>query len=204
MPEQPASFELPRLQEKPRDKRLANLRFGPGIGRRKGSTDKITRDLKEGIIEGAVQAGFDGEGLGGLVGYCKWLAMFHPKAYAHLLVKLLPYNLHATASGQSISTMNIVSVESGKFLSRDEIARLESGEFLSRDETDRPQQQPLTLNHLPTTEEPSPVEAPIAQSELSVPVQEIERSPEEEQQLINKLTAEIHELAQKAGISLVV
>ena len=94
----PASLVLPRLQApRPRDKRLDNLQRN---GRPKGAQDKITKDLKLGLIEGAVQAGFDGEGTGGLIGYCKWMAMFHPKAYATLLVKLLPYNIHANTESQ--------------------------------------------------------------------------------------------------------
>ena len=100
----PATLELPRLVDRPRDKRLDNLRHGPGIGRPAGVQDKITRDLKQGLLEGAIAHGYDGEGEDGLVGYCHHLAERHPKMYCHLLAKLLPYNLNANVDGTAPGT----------------------------------------------------------------------------------------------------
>ena len=90
--ELPADFDVPCINDKSRDRRLANLRNGPGIGREKGKQNKICRDLKEGLLEGAILHGYDGAGEDGLIGYCHHLAERHPKAYAMLLARLLPYN----------------------------------------------------------------------------------------------------------------
>jgi hypothetical protein len=169
----PASLVLPRLQApRPRDKRLDNLQRN---GRPKGAQDKITKDLKLGLIEGAVQAGFDGEGTGGLIGYCKWMAMFHPKAYATLLVKLLPYNIHAnTESSPTITSVNILSVPSGCHLTQEQMECARQG-------------QPFAIDHEPTPDEP-----------------EVQTSEEEELRVIANLKSEINELAQKLGVSVVV
>ena len=56
--ELPADFHVPCINDRSRDKRLANLRLG--TGRVKGKQNKICRDLKEGLIEGAIQHGYDG------------------------------------------------------------------------------------------------------------------------------------------------
>ena len=51
----PEAFVLPRLCEpRPRDKRWDNLRHD---GRVKGLQNKITKDLKEGLLEGAILHG---------------------------------------------------------------------------------------------------------------------------------------------------
>jgi hypothetical protein len=125
----PATLELPRLTEpKPRDKRLDNLRFGPGIGRPKGTLDKIGRDLKNGIIEAAVVHGANGSGAGGLGGYLLMCATLYPKAYMQLLGKLLPMNLTANTTSQAISTVKIISVEAGAQYSSEQLRALERGE----------------------------------------------------------------------------
>lgn len=107
--ELPATLELPRIVDRPRPKRLDNLGRSPG-GSRKGLQNKITRDLKEGLIEGAVQHGYDGNGAAGLTGYCRHIAERHPKLYCHLLAKLLPYNLNANVATATIGEVRIISV----------------------------------------------------------------------------------------------
>ena len=61
-----------------------------GMGRRKGSRNKVTGLLKTAILEAAANAGSDGKGEGGLVGYCRFLARNEPRAFALLLGKVLP------------------------------------------------------------------------------------------------------------------
>jgi hypothetical protein len=41
------------------------------IRRQKGTPNKITRDIKNGIVEAAVKLGSDGKGKDGLVGYLR-------------------------------------------------------------------------------------------------------------------------------------
>jgi hypothetical protein len=53
-----------------------------GKGRPKGSPNKISRVLREAILQAAEQHGNDGDGKDGLTGYCQFLAKDEPKAFA--------------------------------------------------------------------------------------------------------------------------
>ena len=72
-------------------------RFKPGhkinAGRSMGKQNKLTRDLKEGIIDAAVASGYDGKGKDGLAGYLKMLADKYPKQYTSLLGRMLPLQI---------------------------------------------------------------------------------------------------------------
>ena len=87
----------------------ANLPTGTGIGRPKGLQDKICRDLKQGLLQGATLHGYDGQGQDGLIGYCHHIAARHPKIFCHLLEKLLPYCANATLDG-TVPSRGIVAV----------------------------------------------------------------------------------------------
>lgn len=72
--------------------------FKPGnnanpAGRPVGSVQKITSDLKRGIIQAAINRGRDGRGTGGLVGFLEWLARVEPKSFASLLGRVVPLHL---------------------------------------------------------------------------------------------------------------
>jgi hypothetical protein len=122
--------ELPAdLELKPIAKRVYGKPFGPDNPPpgRKGAVAKITRDLKEGIIDAAVIVGSDGKGTGGLTGFLVDLAMHHKKAYASLLVKLLPMQVHGEGIARAtISAVNILSIPTGTYLTKEAIARMES------------------------------------------------------------------------------
>jgi hypothetical protein len=123
----PEDLKLPQLREpKPRDKRLDNLRVG--IGRIPGTQNKICRDLKEGLLEGAIRHGYDGNGLDGLVGYCHHLAERYPKTYGYLLGKLLPYNFNANVASAAINEVRIISIPSGQHYSSADLRRIEQGQ----------------------------------------------------------------------------
>ena len=62
----------------------------PGPGRPKGLQNKITRELKEAILQAAEQTGKDGQGAEGLVGYLRRVAEEDVKAFSGLLGKVLP------------------------------------------------------------------------------------------------------------------
>lgn len=114
-------------------------------GKPKGAVAKITRDLKEGIIDAAVIVGSDGNGTGGLTGFLVDLAMHHKRAYASLLVKILPLQVSGSGvSGGHIGTVNVVSIPSGTYLSHDEIERLRDGQLPA-------------IEHLPQPIVPEPV-----------------------------------------------
>ena len=66
-------IELPVINPRKPGKRL----FGPdnpppGKGRPRGSVNKANKDLKNGLLTAAINLGRDGNGEGGLVGYCEF------------------------------------------------------------------------------------------------------------------------------------
>lgn len=67
-----------------------------GKGRPKGARNKTTLFLKDAIIRAAELSGEDKTGQDGLIGYCRMLAENEPKAFAALLGKVLPIQVHAT------------------------------------------------------------------------------------------------------------
>lgn len=102
-----------------------------------GTVNRITSDLKLGIIDAAAAYGSDGRGAGGLTGYLFFLAGKHPKAFSSLLGKMLPLqvNSHSTSL---VGQVNIVSVPAGQHFNSDEIGRLAQ-----------------TIEHQPASHEPA-------------------------------------------------
>ena len=92
----PEGLELPKLREKRQvsEKSLANLTYREG--RVPGSINKISKDLKSGILNGAIAYGADGQGTGGLDGYLYMCAGRYPKSYMELLGKLMPLQVSPT------------------------------------------------------------------------------------------------------------
>lgn len=163
--------ELPVLQKRVLPPAMKPFRYGPnnqppGRGRKRGAINKITTDLKHGILKGAANCGYDGEGLGGVEGFLAMCAQRYPKHYLALLGKMLPMNLNANAPSAAIQTVQIVSVPSGVFLNREQMALAEQG-------------KPFTIDY----DEPAPREelAEPAPPEVPAPVQEDEEptTPEE-------------------------
>ena len=99
---------------------LANLKPRPRL---KGCRDRFSRDLKIAIIDAASAYGSDGNSAGGLTGYLFHLASRHPKAFAHLLGKMLPYQLNGTMQSV-IEQVNIVSIPSDRYLRSEDLRRM--------------------------------------------------------------------------------
>jgi hypothetical protein len=59
-------------------------------GRKKGTPNKLTRAIKDAIIEAAELHGKDGKGKDGTVGYMLKLASEDPRTFAGLLGKAMP------------------------------------------------------------------------------------------------------------------
>ena len=118
----PSDLHLPVLQTELRKTRprtnIDNLQ-----PRFPGQLNKISRDLKLGIIEGAASHGYDGCGEGGLHGYLAMCAARYPKHYLALLAKLLPLNIGADVTARHISTVNIVAIPHDSYLAPEDIAR---------------------------------------------------------------------------------
>jgi hypothetical protein len=120
----PADLELSVLQP-PKPRQYGPDNPPPGLGRPKGSINKITADLKAGIMDGAAAYGFDGAGLGGVEGYLAMCAAKYPKHYMVLLGKLLPLQVNndVAFTGPAV-VVNIVGIPRGRKLSPEEAARL--------------------------------------------------------------------------------
>jgi hypothetical protein len=160
----PEGLELPKLRS---EKSLANLKLG---GRLPGSINRISKDLKSGILNGAIAHGYDGEGAGGLDGYLQMCATKYPKHYMHLLGKLLPLQVGDGLTGQRIGTINIVSVPEGRYLSEEDIAKTRAPSFIEHDS--QPQYlEPEHFQSVPIESEPEPVDcAPEPQAPRYVPL----------------------------------
>lgn len=118
-------FELPRLRpEPPAPRPKRTLPAGMTPGGNPGAVNRITRDLKAGILNGAIAHGADGEGLGGLDGYLQMCAARFPKHYMHLLGKLLPLTLDADVNKTVVGVVNVVSIRSDNYMTREAIAKL--------------------------------------------------------------------------------
>jgi hypothetical protein len=96
----------------------------PATTRQPGVHNRLTRDLKRGIIDAAERYGSDGKGKDGLTGYLFHLAGKHPKAFAGLLGKILPMQVSGANVGQFIAQVNIISVPADNFLSAEDVTRL--------------------------------------------------------------------------------
>ena len=118
----------PKPEARPRSATGQFLKGQPspeGVRRKAGSLNKITSDIKQGVIAGLARHGSNGRGEGGFAGFCFFLAKKHPKAAARIVEKLLPLQLNASGAGlvNSIGVVNIVSVPSDRYLGPEDLAR---------------------------------------------------------------------------------
>jgi hypothetical protein len=90
-------------QEQPAKRRPGGTPFQPGVsgnpaGKKKGTPNKLTRDLKQAILGALEAAG----GKGGSIGYLRLLAINNSSAFASLLGKCLPHTLSADESNGGV------------------------------------------------------------------------------------------------------
>ena len=149
----PDDFEVAPIVKRP-GKHL----FGPGhMGPRKqkGQVAKITRDIKNGIVTAAENLGrVDLGGDGGLVGYLEYVGLYHPKAFCHLLGKLMPLQVNSDSTSRGTLAVNIVSVPSGRHFTHEEVDALDRGEPVNLDPCPGP--APLIEHQSEPALEPAP------------------------------------------------
>ena len=117
MPALPDGFELPALRPR-------KFVAGKSPGRPRGAVGRVTRDLKNGCLEAATNLGRDGAGTGGLIGYLEFLGIQHPRAFAGLLSKLLPLQVHADVNNAVVGEVRVISVPADCYLSAEQIAKM--------------------------------------------------------------------------------
>lgn len=115
----PEKFELPAIHSRPK-RHLPP----PGKGRLKGSVNRVSKDLKQGLIDAAASLGEDGNGTNGLPGYLRYVGRNHPKAFCHLLGKMIPLQVAADINQTTIGEIRIVSIPAGSYLSQEGADRL--------------------------------------------------------------------------------
>ncbi|MCA1379835.1 MULTISPECIES: hypothetical protein [Bradyrhizobium] len=106
----PADFSVTPIAEPRRHGR------GNPPTKTKGAVAKITRDLKNGILDGAISCGSDGKGAGGLKGYLAMCARKHPKSYLNLLGKLVPHVIEGSIGPALVAQINIQAIPSGQYV----------------------------------------------------------------------------------------
>jgi hypothetical protein len=132
-------------------------------GRQKGTKNRTTLDIRQALIEGPARVGSDGEGTGGLLGYCQKAALELAKkgdraGYLSTLSKLVPPGTaDDTAGAGYIGVVNVISVPRGcQYDSK-------SGKIIHADGTvtDPPPFEPFSptpsVDEQPAPSEPAPV-----------------------------------------------
>jgi hypothetical protein len=75
-------------------------------GRPKGSTNRLSRDLREDISEAMERVGSDGKGKDGRLGYLMWLSRAEPKSYTILIRGTMPAEIRATMTLKPLLTLD--------------------------------------------------------------------------------------------------
>ncbi len=68
---------------------------------------------------------------------CEYVGRHHPKAFCHLLAKMLPLQISADVTNAVIATVNIVSVPSDSYLSAADVNRLRAPALVEHEPADR-------------------------------------------------------------------
>ncbi len=154
-------------------KRNANGTFQKGqpppveAHRKNGVRNKITRDIRQGCIDGFARHGSNGRGEGGFAGYIFFLAKRHPKAACRVIEKLLPLQVNGSGLGNAvIGTINVQSIPSGSFLSSEDIRKIQQPQLLEHEPIDR-EAAPEFVEDAESDEVPEVVE-PIEVEDTSV------------------------------------
>jgi hypothetical protein len=115
--------------DKPSDPdRAKNGRFQKGHkkrgGRKAGTRNVMTPAFKDAIIQAAEEHGRDGNGLGGFVGYLRFLAVDYPRAFAGLLAKQLRAEARAQGKRRPLSDFQSDNRPPGGGESTEELAMI--------------------------------------------------------------------------------
>jgi hypothetical protein len=116
-----------------------------------GVANKLTRDIKQGMMQSAIEHGRNGRGLDGLPGFCAWLLANDLKSWCSIFARMVPLDLHAEVSHHNFQ-VNVVSIPRGRFFTKDEARKVLAGELDLIDVTPAPIADDVT----PMTASPPP------------------------------------------------
>ena len=92
------------------------------IPTRKGVVNRITRDIKAGMINSAIEHGRDGKGTDGLKGFCAFLLENDLRAYAMIFGRMLPLQVNGDITVSPVSLV-LSQVPHDRYLSAEEVKR---------------------------------------------------------------------------------
>jgi hypothetical protein len=117
-----------------------NGRFARGRaktgGRRKGTPNKATADIKQCFIEAAQRIGSDGRGKGGVRGFIEKTGRANPEALMLALSRFVPPPPKQEDAAPSISVVNIVPAPSGHYITAEQMNALLSPETIDVEPTE--------------------------------------------------------------------
>jgi hypothetical protein len=94
-------------------------------GRKRGTPNaRAASQLQARLYEAADRVGFDGNGKDGLIGYFRWLAIYHAPAFSRMLACILPLE-HRMVEPDPLRTMEEIHREVRAFVERERADFLE-------------------------------------------------------------------------------
>jgi hypothetical protein len=109
----PMQVHQPKLEHRSPGFQKGHPRYG---GRRKGSKDRFSIDLREAIVAGITATGFIEKdeqgnpvptGKRGCQGFVEWLALHEPKTAAALFARVLPYYIESSETPEVASEAEV-------------------------------------------------------------------------------------------------
>jgi hypothetical protein len=86
----------------------------------KGAGCKITRDLKQGIVDAAIKHGRDGKGSGGLQGFFRYMIKNDLRAFASLMGRVIPLQISGNING-TVGSVIVTPVPAGHYLTEEQV-----------------------------------------------------------------------------------
>ncbi|MBR0847189.1 hypothetical protein JQ543_05460 [Bradyrhizobium diazoefficiens] len=122
------------MSQEPPVKRQSQGLFAVGHrkvgGRRKGTPNKATADIKACFIEAARNIGSDGKGKGGVRGFIEKTGRANPEALMLALSRFVPPPLKQDADVSSVVVVNVGAVPANKYLHASDVAKMIEAEPL--------------------------------------------------------------------------
>lgn len=82
-------------------------------GRQKGTPNKVTRDIRQAVLDAVEALGADGEGTDGLRGWLMQLGGHKPEKLADLLGKIMPTQVTGEGGGPLSGEVRVTIVDAG-------------------------------------------------------------------------------------------